>query len=178
MFEPVASSLEALVAQLPGETLLMIDPNARPTAIPDMAGWRARMARLIARASIVRVTTDDLEVIQPGRDPLAAAADLLALGPAVVLVTDGDRSVHVLGRSGVSLEVPVPSVRVTDTVGSGDAFGGAFLAWWQAHGLGVEQLGDGAAVMAATRAAIRVASITCTRVGADPPTLAELGGWD
>ena len=114
----------------------------------------------------------------PGAEPMDAAAAMLELGPALVLLTDGSRSVHILVRGRPPVEVPVPSVEVVDTVGSGDAFGGAFLAWWQAHGLGLGQLTDGPAVAAATRAAIRVASITCTRVGADPPTLAELGGWD
>ena len=74
--------------------------------------------------------------------------------------------------------MPVPAIKVVDTVGSGDAFGGAFLAWWQAHDLGPGDLANVAAAEAATRAAIRVAAITCSRVGADPPTLSQLGGWD
>jgi fructokinase len=178
VFEPIGTSLETLIGRLPRDTLVMLDPNARPTATPDLAAWRARIARLGARASIVRVTTDDLAVLRPGREPLDAAAEMLDLGPTLVLLTDGSRPVHVLARGCPRLEVPVPPVQVVDTVGSGDAFGGAFLAWWWAHGLGPAQLTDGPAVAAATRAAIRVASITCTRAGADPPTLAELGGWD
>ena len=178
VFEPMATSLETLTECLPPETLVVLDPNARPTATPDLTAWRARIARMGARASIVRVTTDDLAVLDPGREPLDAAADLLALGPAVVLLTDGSRSVHLLARGGFRAEVPVPPVHVVDTVGSGDAFGGAFLAWWWAHDMDDERLTDGSAITAATRAAIRVASLTCTRVGADPPTLAELGGWD
>lgn len=178
IFEPIGTSLETLIGHLPPGTLVMLDPNARPSATPDLAAWRARIARLGARASIVRVTTDDLAILEPGRDPLDAATAMLELGPALVLLTDGSRSVHVLTRGSAQVEVPVPPVQVVDTVGSGDAFGGAFLAWWWAHGLGLGQLTDGSTVAAATRAAIRVASITCTRVGADPPTLAELGGWD
>lgn len=178
VFEPMGTSLEALVERLPQDTIVMLDPNARPSATPDLDAWRRRIARLATRASIVRVTTDDLAVLQPATDPRVTAAAVLAAGPKLVILTDGARPVLVLTRDGSALEVPVPPVQVVDTVGSGDAFGGAMLAWWRAHGLGRDDLGDVAAVEAATVAAIRVAAITCCRIGADPPTLAELGGWD
>ena len=121
IFEPIGTSLETLIGHLPHDTLVMLDPNARPSATPDLPAWRARIARLGARASVVRVTTDDLAVIEPGRDPLVAAAALLGLGPALVLLTDG---VH--GRCMCSLVAPprwrcqcrrfgswTPSARVT-----------------------------------------------------------------
>ena len=63
-----------------------------------------------------------------------------------------------------------------DTVGSGDAFGGAFLAWWVERGLGRAGLTDEAAVSDAVTRAIEVASLTCQRPGADPPTRTE-AGW-
>jgi fructokinase len=176
VFEPIASSLEALVGRLSPEALVMLDPNARPSATPDAEAWRARIDRLAGGASVVRLTTDDLAFLRPGLDPFEAAAAMLALGPSVVMLTDGPATVQVLTRDGGRLAIPVPPVRVVDTVGSGDAFGGAFLAWWQAHELTHADLVDLTALEAAVGAAVRVASITCTRVGADPPTLAELGG--
>ena len=178
VFEPIGTSQEALVGRAGPDVLVMLDPNARPSATPDLDAWRRRIARLTTRASIVRVTTDDMAVLQPATDARVTAAAMLAAGPDLVILTDGSRPVVVLMRDGTTLEVPVPPVQVVDTVGSGDAFGGAFLAWWWAHGLGRGDLGNVAAVQAATVAAIRVATITCCRVGADPPTLAELGGWD
>ncbi|MCY7419002.1 MAG: PfkB family carbohydrate kinase [Chloroflexi bacterium] len=177
VFEPIGTSLEALVGRAGLDVMVMLDPNARPSATPDLDAWRRRVARLTTRASIVRATTDDMAVLQPATDPRVTAAAMLAAGPNLVILTDGSRPVLVLTRDGATLEVPVPPVQVVDTVGSGDAFGGAFLAWWRAHGLGRDDLGSAAAVEAATVAAIRVAAITCSRAGADPPTLAELGGW-
>ncbi len=178
VFEPIATSLEALVEALPAATWLMLDPNARPSATPDLGGWRKRVTRIAARASIIRVTTDDLAVLAPGVDPVRAARAMLDQGPTVVVLTDGPHAVQIIARDRPPTTLPVPSVRVVDTVGSGDAFGGGLVAWWQAHDLGREDFGDPAAVESATRAAIRVAAITCTRPGADPPTLDELGGWD
>jgi fructokinase len=65
-------------------------------------------------------------------------------------------------------------VQVVDTIGAGDAFGGGFLAWWRSRGLGRDELEDTGLVVEATRFAVRVAAITCSRAGASPPRLAEL----
>jgi fructokinase len=92
-----------------------------------------------------------------------------------VLLTDGARAVWLVA-AGFEVELPVPRVDVVDTVGSGDAFGGAFLAWWIERGYGRDDLADRAAVEAAASQAIAVASLTCQRPGADPPTRAE-AGW-
>ena len=34
--EPIADSLAAVVAEVPEETFVMVDPNCRPTATPDV----------------------------------------------------------------------------------------------------------------------------------------------
>jgi fructokinase len=73
VFEPTGSILEALVDAAPADTLVMLDPNARPSAIPDLDVWRARIRRLAARADVIRASTDDLAVLGPG-DPLEVAA--------------------------------------------------------------------------------------------------------
>jgi fructokinase len=65
-------------------------------------------------------------------------------------------------------------VPVIDTIGAGDAFGGGFLARWSQLGLGSDHLEDRAALEDAVAFAIRVATITCQRPGADPPWAAEL----
>jgi fructokinase len=67
-------------------------------------------------------------------------------------------------------------VQVVDTVGAGDAFGGAFLAWWSGRELTRSDLHREDAVREALCAAVEVASFTCTRAGADPPWLAEVAG--
>ena len=64
-----------------------------------------------------------------------------------------------------------------DTVGAGDTFGGAFLACLVHEGIGPDGLGDAASVLRAVRFAVRASAFVCGRAGANPPTLAELGGW-
>ncbi|MFN8519665.1 MAG: PfkB family carbohydrate kinase [Chloroflexota bacterium] len=173
VFEPSGTSLEALVRAASSETLVMLDPNARPSAIPDLAAWRARMGRLAARADIIRASADDLAVLRPG-EPLDVARGLAA-GGSVVLLSDGPRPVRVLAPGIEPLELPVPSLPVVDTVGAGDAFGGGFLAWWVQHRLSRDALADRGLLAEATTFALQVAAVTCGRAGADPPRLSELG---
>ena len=66
------------------------------------------------------------------------------------------------------------AVRVIDTIGAGDAFGGGFLAWWSLRGLDRDALADMDAVREATRFACLVAARTCSRPGASPPYRHEL----
>ena len=99
-----------------------------------------------------------------------------AQGPRAVLATDGGRPVTVHVGDAVE-RVAAPLVDVVDTVGAGDTFGGAFLACLVHDGVGREDLGDPEAVLRAARFAVRASSFVCARPGADPPTLAELGGW-
>ena len=133
-----------------------------------------RLRAVLARADVVKVSADDLAVLAPSAELVAAARWLLELGPSVVLLTDGARSVQVIGAS-IDLVLPVPRVEVIDTVGSGDAFGGAFLARFIEHGGSRAALGDAERLYDAVEAGIEVASLTCQRAGADPPHRAELG---
>jgi fructokinase len=70
--------------------------------------------------------------------------------------------------------IPAPAVKVVDTIGAGDAFGGGFLAWWRLGGHAREDLADPETLRAGTRFACAVAARTCERAGASPPRLAEV----
>ncbi len=176
VLEPMATTLEAWVAGLPPDVLVMVDPNARPTLITDPGAWRARVSRVIARADIVKASAEDLEFLRPGETLEQAIAWVRTHGPTVVLVTDGGRPVTV--RVGDTIEhVTAPRVDVVDTVGAGDTFGGAFLACLVHEEIGREGLEDPAPVLRAARFAVRASAVVCERAGANPPTLAELGGW-
>jgi fructokinase len=173
--EPIASTLAGVVAAAGPETLVMVDPNCRPTIVRDAAAYRERMWTVLRRADVVKVSADDLAFLVPGVSARDAIVRVAAAGPGVVLLTDGARSVTVLAR-GEQRDLPVPPARVVDTVGAGDAFGGAFLAWWMRAGRGVAELRDVDAVVDAVEMAIEVARRTCERAGAEPPTLGELLG--
>jgi fructokinase len=175
VLEPVATATEAVVDRLAGDAMVFVDPNCRPWAIADPEGYRARLERVLRRAHVVKVSEEDLEYLDPGRETTAAARALLGLGPAVALVTRGADGVLVVTAS-EAIAVPAPHADVVDTIGAGDAFGGGFLAWWRGRGLGAGDLADTASVVAATTFGALVAARTCERAGASPPLLAELDG--
>jgi len=176
MAEPIATGIERLIASdMPAGTLVMIDPNCRPEAITDRAAYLARLSRILRRADVVKVSIEDLAYLAPGVPARAAAAALLGQGPALVLLTDGPRTAQAL-MPGQEVSVDVPAVQVVDTIGAGDAFGGAFLAWWLANGFTRSDLHRCAQVREAIQAAVEVAAVTCTRVGANPPLLSEVTG--
>jgi fructokinase len=176
VLEPLATAMEALVARAPDDAVVMIDPNCRPTATPDPGAYIARVDRLLRRADVVKVSSDDLAFLRPGLDPAEAVADLLRHGPGVVLWTDGGDAVQVVTERGRTAIAP-PRVPIVDTVGAGDAFGGGFLAAWIGSGHGRPEIASDDALLEATQQAVRVAAFTCTRAGAEPPTAQELAVW-
>ena len=177
VMEPVGTSVEHLVAALPDGVTVMLDPNCRPVAIASRQAYLDRLTRILHRADLVKVSTEDLAYLYPGQDAAAAAADMLARGPACVVVTDGGAPVRVF-TGGQQIRADPPAAPVVDTVGAGDAFGGAFLTWWIGNGLVRADLADPEPVRQATQAAILAAVVTTTRRGAEPPWAYELAGHD
>jgi fructokinase len=180
VMEPIGTTLEQLVAALPAGITVMLDPNCRPGAIASEQAYLDRLDRILRRVDMVKTSTEDLAYLFPGRDAADAAAELLGRGPACVVVTDGAATVRAFA-AGQVVRAEVPPAMIVDTVGAGDAFGGAFLTWWAGQGLGRADLADPAAVRSATVAAVEAAVVTTTRRGAEPPWAHELAGhegWD
>lgn len=171
---PLRDATLAAIGAASEACLVFADPNCRPAVVRDRDDYLSRLDAVLRRADVVKLSTEDAEFLAPGTAPLAYAAEIVARGPSVVLLTDGGNGVHMITeRDTVSLDVP--RVTVVDTVGAGDSFGGGFLAWWLRRGLGREALDDPALLAEAVSFGIRVAALTCQRPGADPPRLSELG---
>ena len=175
VMEPTAMALQAVVEAVADRALIMVDPNCRPTFIPDRGTYRRSLAATLSFAHVVKVSNDDLEYLEPGVEPIRAARTLLEDGPRVALVTLGGEGALIVTADGETV-VAAPKIEVVDTIGAGDAFGGGFIAYWRMKGLARDALGDAAAVRAATTFACVVAARTCERAGANPPRLSDLDG--
>jgi Sugar kinases, ribokinase family len=173
VLEPMAQVLADGVARAAPATLVMVDPNCRPLVISDRPAYLERLDAVLRRADVVKVSTDDLAYLAPDVPAVEAARQLLHRGPAAVLLTDGPHPVVCLMPTS-TFEVGVPATSVVDTVGAGDAFGGAFLARWIERGCGRDELGGEAALREAVAFAVQVGTLTCRRPGADPPRRDEL----
>ena len=170
VFEPVATTIADLVEREHRKRLVMVDPNIRPSAVPN----RSRLDRILAQSTIVKASDADVTWLYPELDLQSAARALLARGPALVVVTLGSQGAFGV-CSGTQVRAAAPSVDVVDTIGAGDAFGAALLAWLSDHDRLDRDLHlDPEELRAALEFACLVASITCTRAGANPPWRSEL----
>jgi len=173
VLQPMASSLTELVRRENGKRLVMLDPNIRPALATDPQ-LRPRLHSLISQSTIVKASAEDLAWLYPTASRQAAAHAVLDGGPRLVVVTLGAEGAVGLTAEG-DVQVPAPVVRVVDTIGAGDAFGAGLLAWLHDHGrLSRDLRLDRDDLRAALAFACLVASITCTRPGADPPWRSEV----
>jgi fructokinase len=174
--EPGASTLEGLMRRESHRRLLSLDPNVRPSLVTDRNAYLRRLEGLVSLVDLVKVSKADLTWLYPNEAPEAAVSRWLGLGPALVLLTlgrDGSLAFSASARASTA----TPKVTVVDTVGAGDAFASAAMAWLHHRGAlnrgGLEAL-DAAQLEALLADANGVAAQTCTRSGADPPRTEEL----
>ena len=170
--DPVAAAIEALARTAP---LVAIDFNVRTPAITDLAGYRARLARLSRAAGIVKASTADLALLGEA-DPRAYMQRMVAEGAAMAVLTAGAEGAEAWTRSAHAV-APTRAVRVVDPVGAGDAFmAGLLAALAAADGLSHTRIRglESAALGVLLDAAQAVAAVTCGRKGAVMPTSAEL----
>ena len=174
--KPVARAFSKLLRNA-GERFVSVDPNVRTMVEPDLDIWRERVAEYAARADLLKISTEDIEALYPGEDPEQRAADWIAAGVELVVVTDGGDAVHAWKQDGLTTRVTPPKSEVIDTVGAGDTFQATMLTLLQEAGdlRGALRDFDRDGLEAFLGTAARAAAITCSRRGADLPRRADLG---
>ena len=178
--EPCAEAYAALAEQAGAGRVVMVDPNIRPTFIPDEPRFRARLDRILRVADIVKVSDEDLGWLVPGEisvDDRVTA--VLSKGPSIVLVTAGGETARGYLSDGRVIEKTITPQTIVDTVGAGDSFNAGFLHSLQEQGLltrsGIDNLSDAQMLDALTLGAA-VAGVVVSRSGANPPWRKELIG--
>jgi fructokinase len=165
-----SATLESWVRDARATATISLDPNLRRGLVD--ATTSVAVERWVAFADLVKVSTDDLALACPGEQSSDVARRGCHTGPRLVVVTYGaggasaffgDEEVH---REGMLVDV-------ADTIGAGDAFTAGLL-----HVLLDRRLLGGRLdrvtrndIEAALDDACVVAALTCTRNGADPPSL-------
>jgi fructokinase len=176
--QPSGAAIERLLDRARATTTISIDPNLRPLLVP-LEVYRERIAGWAARADIVRLSSEDLLQLWPGLTPEQAAERLHDLGATLVVVSLGSRGAFasLSGRQLRTPGAPLGPGGLVDTVGAGDSFHGGLLHHLgRAGALGGRLDGlDLDILSAALDFATRVAAVTCSRPGADPPWESELG---
>jgi fructokinase len=173
---PCAEAYAKLCLREAEQRTVMIDPNIRPDFIKDEAAYRARLDKMIAVADIIKLSDEDLVWLRGEGNIDDLAQQLVAEGPKLVCITKGAKGVTGY-TAGFATYVPADRAKVVDTVGAGDTFNAGLLA-------GLHQSGnlmkadlaalDEAGVRNALGLGTRVAAVTVSRAGANPPWAHEL----
>lgn len=172
-----AETLENCVLSLPSECVVSFDPNVRVNVVPDLSVWRQRLAWMMPRTQLLKISEEDLELLFPGRSLVGFLNECSASGVAVAIVTRGSEGA--IGQCAAGqVSVPVSrSTALVDTVGAGDSYQAALLTWLAEHDVmsakGLASLSRDALRSAMTFAA-EAAAITCSRRGADLPRRSDL----
>lgn len=172
--EPTASTLLALVRRESGRRLISYDPNVRPSIEPDLDLWRHQVDAFGRAAHFVKASDEDLKLLYPGKSPETFGADCIARGASLAFVTRGSAGAIAFSADGRSTFAPGLPVEVVDTVGAGDTFQAAGLHWLAAQNLLEPRAARSADLDALLEFSIAAAALTCSRRGADLPTLADV----
>ncbi len=182
--EAIAGLAERLHAD--GSALVSVDPNVRVSLAEGFGNTggdvQARLDRLVGVADVVKVSSEDLAWLEPDTTLDEAGLDNAARrwaerGPAVLLLTDGGGPLRVARPGRPLLRHTPPVVTVADTVGAGDSLAAGFLTGLLDAGVttrtALDQIEDDLLQRVVSDASL-VAALCCTKVGADPPTRADL----
>lgn len=175
---PVSDALLALARREAGRATISLDPNVRPSVTPDIEAWRSQFGRFLPYADIIKASEEDLRF---GYGPACDAEELitqwLLRGPRLAVLTRGAHGASAFLRGHPEIRVDALPVKVADTVGAGDSFHAALLAYLSK----IDRLArprflelEVADLRKAMNFAIAAASITCSRKGADLPTEADV----
>jgi fructokinase len=183
LLEPGRESVLDLVEQaVAREVFVSYDANLRESFMDDREqAWRDVQA-LGARCTLVKLSDEDAELLEPDSDPDDVARTLVkGERTRLVLLTRGPNGATAFTSDTEVTERPRP-VTVVDTVGAGDAFMAATIAQladldaFSRPGPGMPL--DEESLGRLLRGSIEVAAVTCERRGANPPRRQDLpAGW-
>jgi len=179
--EPIATTIETFINRAAEKKVIAFDPNIRPMMIKDRAAYLKRFEKWAGASTIVKISAEDYDYIRANTDPREALRSIIDMGSKLAIMTLGpDGAIAMLKRGTEVIEAGSPAVdagAIADTVGAGDTFLGAILAWLERNdkmshnaiaALSEKDLNDALAF------ANKAAAIVCTRRGAEPPTLEEV----
>jgi fructokinase len=174
--EPSGGTYEALLKKAAKTKVISLDPNIRPTVIKDKKKHMARLARLIAKADLLKISDEDVAYMTGKQHFAKAAKGWLKAGARIVAITRGGTGVEVFTKKH-RLSLEAPKVKVADTVGAGDTFTAGFLTYLHRNALLTKRAManiEATPLMHAAEFAMKCAAVTVSRPGADPPWAHEV----
>lgn len=172
---PVAKAFSRL-ARNQKNKFVTYDPNIRLAIEPDLDIWRAGVKGFAKYADIVKISSEDYDLLYPNESPDKKAQQWFDCGVKLVILTDGGNQIRTWSHSGFEINTTPPSFNVVDTVGAGDTFQAAIIKCLLEAGNPKQAIAtiDQSHLKSMLNYAATAAALTCTRRGADLPNLAEV----
>lgn len=171
VIEPGSSEIFAWVEEKRDQgALILFDPNVRSAYLSDRASYRALVEKWLGISDVVKASSEDIGWLYPETMEEVVVEEWSGMGVKLVVITHGGDGM-VGYASGSKVSVPGIEVSLVDTVGAGDTVGAVLLEAMMDQGL--DSLLRGNLHLVLHRASV-AAGITCSRQGANPPTLKEL----
>jgi fructokinase len=168
--EPAASILHEWASQVAEVAPVVFDPNIRPAVMGNRDLYVAAVEKWVAISACVKVSDDDLYWLYPDEKIESVVNRWLSDGVALVVVTYGAKGLTGYTAAG-SVAVDAVKVEVVDTVGAGDTVGAVLVEAIVEKGLS-NLTGD--LLKQTLMRAAKAAAITCSRMGAKPPSKMEI----
>jgi 5-dehydro-2-deoxygluconokinase len=131
--EPSRTATLAALDARRGREITVHDLDHRPMFWRSGEDARRWAREALRRATVVVGNTDEVEMATGLREPRAAAAALLEMGPRLAIVKRGGEGAYARSAR-EEITVPAVEIPVLNGLGAGDAFGGALchglLAGW------------------------------------------------
>ena len=178
VLEPGATALETLMKRESRRRVLTLDPNVRPALISNAEIYRQRFSEWVSLVDILRLSQVDMEYLYPDKSIEDLLPEWFGAGLSLIILTRGEEGSSGYLPNGTQVFAPAPKVAVKDTVGAGDTYFSAALAYLYDHGKLthrklVSQM-TAAELEACLKFAAKAAAINCTREGANPPYKSEM----
>ena len=175
--EPCGSSWQWFIEQVLGHLPIYFDANIRPDFIENKQNYIARFEGLTSKVDIIKISEEDYRYLYGAQDFNKVSKVWLDNGVKLVIFTLGSEGSKVIFDNGKEVFVKSKKVDVVDTIAAGDSFNAGFLLSLDEQGLldrvSLDIISD-TQLEKALSYANKVASITVTKKGANPPWLHQI----
>ena len=175
--EPCGSSWQWLIEQVSGHLPIYFDANIRPDFIENKQNYIARFEGLTSKVDIIKISEEDYRYLYGAQDFNKVSRSWIDNGIKLVILTLGSEGSKVIYGNGNEVFAESLKVDVVDTIAAGDTFNAGFLLSLDEQGLldrvSLDIISD-TQLEKALSYANKVASITVTKKGANPPWLHQI----
>ncbi len=171
-----ANTLIALAKREHGKRFISYDPNLRLAIEPDLDIWRSTFNTFASTATLIKASDEDIEGLFGKNKEEHFVAECFNHNASIVYITRGAAGASVYTSDSNQVTAKSQPVTVKDTVGAGDTFQASILHWMAANNHVAEDgsLTGTVDAKASLDFALKAAAVTCSRFGADLPTLQDV----